>query len=212
MHVPLEKGSKYPTLHLADQKFFNKAKQGCFFINAARGPVMDSDDFLKARAGKIIGRSVIDCWEKEPALRLDVMQAADIATPHIAGYSLEGRAMGTVHVYRELCKFLGLEPKLTLAALLPPPPVPAIRFDAAGLPDEAALAEIISRVYDIAADDYELRSFSSAHDKTRGENFEKMRKNYHMRREFRFTRVILQNGSASLVESLRQLEFQVVTG
>ena len=209
VHVPLTKTGKYPTFHLADLRFFERAKRHCILINAARGPIMNSDDFLKARATGIVAQAVIDCWEKEPAFRLDVMQAADLATPHIAGYSFEGRAMGTIQVYRELCSFLGIEPKLTLDAVLPPPPVPEINFDAAGKSDETALAEIVGRVYDISADDRDLRAFTPENEETRGKNFEKLRKNYHMRREFRFTRVILQNASAMLAGTLRKLEFQV---
>jgi len=207
VHVPLERGGEYPTFHLAGRNFFGRAKKGCIFINAARGAVMNSDDFLKARAGGAIEHAVIDCWENEPAFRPDVMRAADLGTPHIAGYSFEGRSMGTIHVYRELCKFMGLEPNLTLDALLPPPPVPEIHFDAEGKSDEESLAEIVGRVYDIAADDRDLRSFTTANEETRGKEFEKMRKNYHMRREFRYTRVILRNASATLAESLRNLEF-----
>lgn len=212
VHVPLTKEGKYPTFHIADGDFFGKLKPGCIFINSARGAVMNSDDFLKARAHGAIAHAVIDCWEGEPAFRPDVMQETDIATPHIAGYSFEGRSMGTVHVYKKLCDFLGIQPKLKLDDLLPPPPVPEIRFDGAGLSDEEVLANIVSRIYDIEADDSSLRESACAAAGTRGRNFEKLRKNYHMRREFRFTRVILQHASASLADTLRKLEFQVAGG
>ncbi len=212
LHVPLTKAGKYPTWHLAGKDFFNRVKPGCIFINAARGAVMHSESFLNARAQGVVARAVIDCWEGEPAFRLDVMAAADIATPHIAGYSYEGRVMGTVHVYRKLCQFLGLEPKISLDTLLPPPPVPEIHFDAAGLPDEEALARIVGKIYDISADDRRLRDIAAADADARGKDFELLRKNYPVRREFRYTRVMLENGNTSLAESLRKLEFQVVSG
>lgn len=211
IHVPLTKTSAHPTFYLADRDFFGRIKPGCVFINAARGAVLDSEAFLKARSGGIVAHSVIDCWEGEPAFRLDVMEAADIATPHIAGYSFEGRVMGTVHVYRKLCKFLGMEPKLSLDALLPPPPVPEIHLDASGLADEDALANIISKIYDITADDRRLREIASADSDTSGRNFELLRKNYPLHREFRYTRVVLRNGRESLAKCLSKLEFQVTT-
>ena len=210
LHVPLTKSGKYPTFHLAGQDFFGRIKPGCLFINSARGAVLDSEAFLNARAKGIIAYSVIDCWEGEPALRLDVLEAVDIATPHIAGYSFEGRVMGTVHVYRKLCKFLGIEPKLSLDALLPPPPVPVINFDASGMTDEEALANIVGRIYDITADDRRLREIAPADAETRGKHFELLRKNYPMRREFRYTRVMLQNSSSALADMLRRLDFQVM--
>lgn len=211
LHTPLTKTGNYPTFHLAGHDFFSRIKPGCIFINSARGAVLDSEAFLKARCEDIIAHSVIDCWEYEPTFRLDVMEAADIATPHIAGYSYEGRGMGTVHVYRKLCRFLGIEPKLSLDALLPPPSVPVINLDASGMADEEARANIVGRIYDIAADDGRLRDIAFADSGTRGKNFELLRKNYPVRREFRYTRVILRNGSAALADTLRKLEFQVVS-
>lgn len=212
LHVPLTKSGKYPTFHLAGNDFFSRVKSGCIFINAARGSVMDSESFLSARSKGVLKHAVIDCWEGEPAFRPDVMEAVDIATAHIAGYSFEGRVMGTVHVYRKLCKFLGIEPKLSLDALLPPPPVPEIHCDASGLSDEEALANIVGKIYDISADDCRLREIASADSDTRGRNFELLRKNYPMRREFRYTRVVLRNGDPSLAERLGKLQFQVISG
>ena len=209
LHTPLTKSGKYPTFHLAGNDFFTRLKPGCIFINSARGAVIDSDSFLNARSKGIVKHAVIDCWEGEPAFRLDVMESAEIATAHIAGYSFEGRVMGTVHVYRKLCKFLGIEPKVSLNSLLPPPTVPEIRLDVSNLSEEEGLASIVNKVYDISADDNRLRETASADSFMRGKNFELLRKNYSMRREFRFTRVILRNGDDSLSERLDKLQFQV---
>lgn len=210
MHVPLTKDGKYPTFHMAGKEFFGRVKPGCIFINAARGAVLDSDLFLKVRRDGTVSRAVIDCWEGEPAFRLDVMKAAHIATPHIAGYSFEGKVKGTVMAYRQLCHFLKTTPTWQAEPLMPPPPVPEITLDASGMPDEAALADIVKRVYDVETDDSLLRASACADPAGRGKNFELMRRNYRMRREFRYTRVVLRNGTASLSESLRKLEFQVV--
>ncbi|MDO9542190.1 MAG: 4-phosphoerythronate dehydrogenase [Kiritimatiellia bacterium] len=209
LHTPLTKTGSYPTFQLANRDFFSRLKPGCIFINSARGAILDSDVFLDARRTGIVAHAVIDCWEGEPAFRPEVMAAADIATPHIAGYSLEGRVMGTVHVYRKLCGFLGIEPELSLDALLPPSSVPEISFGAAGLSEEEALANIVGRIYDIAADDRRLREIASADSGARGKNFELLRKNYPPRREFRYTRVVLRDAAAALAECLSKLEFRV---
>ena len=209
LHTPLNRSGKYPTRHLAGQDFFSRLKPGCIFINAARGAILDSEAFLAARARGAVSHAVIDCWEGEPAFRTDVMEAADIATPHIAGYSFEGLSMGTVHVYRKLCRFLGVEPAITLESLLPPPVVPEISIDAANLPEENALASAVSRVYDIGADDALLRAQACADDAERGKNFELLRKSYPVRREFRFTRVRLSSADPQITASLAALQFQV---
>ncbi|MDD5037670.1 MAG: DUF3410 domain-containing protein, partial [Methylococcaceae bacterium] len=145
--------------------------------------------------------------------RTDVLAKADIATPHIAGHSFEGKVMGTVMIYHAVCRFLGIKPtwtregQLPSEGLLPPPIVPEIRLDPAGLGEEAALWRIVRPVYDIEADDQRLRAGAGADPKARGEHFEQLRKNYPIRREFRFTRVVLPPGHPKLEAKIRDLGF-----
>jgi len=220
LHVPLTKIGPYPTWHLADRHFFERVKPGVIWLNAARGAAMDSDAFLAANsltagaAGKV-AYAVLDTWEGEPVFRTDVLAKADIATPHIAGHSFEGKVMGTVMVYHALCRFLGIEPtwtlegRLPLEDRLPAPLVPEIRLDPAGLGEEAALWQIVRPVYDIEADDRRLRAGAAADPKARGEHFENLRKNYPIRREFRFTRVVLPPGHSRLEAKIRNLGFAI---
>lgn len=225
LHVPLTKTGPYPTWHLADRRFFERLKPGVIWLNAARGAAMDSDAFLAAnslaansltaRATGKVACAVLDTWEGEPVFRTDVLAKADIATPHIAGHSFEGKVMGTVMVYHAVCRFLGLEPtwtpegRLPPEGQLPPPLVPEIRLDPAGLSEEAALWRIVRPVYDIEADDRRLRAGAVADPKTRGEHFEQLRKNYPIRREFRFTRVVLPQGHPRLEAKIRDLGFMI---
>lgn len=209
VHVPLTRNGKHPTFHLAGADLFDRMKPAGIFINAARGAVMHSESFLEARAKGILANAVIDCWEGEPVFRLDVLGAADIATPHIAGHSFEGKVMGTAIIYRQLCEFLGIKPDWNPEPCLQSSPAPEITFDAAGLPEEEALLKIARAVYDVEADDRDFRARACSDAATRGKNFEMMRTNYHMRREFRFARVALRNGNASLAERLSRLQFQV---
>ena len=109
-HTPLTLSGKYPTHHLADEEFFNALKKKPLLINAARGPVADNKAWLKTmRLGKL-SASVIDVWEGEPAIDKEIMMAADISTPHIAGYSLDGKIRATQMVLDGLSNFFNLPP------------------------------------------------------------------------------------------------------
>jgi erythronate-4-phosphate dehydrogenase len=110
-------------------------------------------------------------------------------------------------VYHAVCRFLGIEPTWTPEGQLPPPLVPEIRLDPAGLSEEAALWRIVRSVYDIEADDRRLRAGAAADPKTRGRHFEQLRENYPIRREFRFTRVELSKGYPRLEAKIRNLGF-----
>ncbi|MBI2437798.1 MAG: 4-phosphoerythronate dehydrogenase [Lentisphaerae bacterium] len=226
LHVPLTRTGSYPTWHLAEERFFERLKPGAIFLNTARGAVMDSDAFLACRAAGKVAYAIIDTWEGEPEFRTDVLAKADIATPHIAGHSFEGKVMGTVMVYQAACRFLGVEPTWTPEGALPPPIVPEIRVDLpAGQSEEAVLWQIVRQVYDIEADDRRLRAVAGADAptrsepdaktrgkpdaKTRGRHFEQLRRNYPIRREFRFTRVMLPAGNAPLENKVRKLGFAI---
>lgn len=86
-HVPLDETTRY----MANADFFKKCTRAPVFINAARGPVVDTVALIEAIKSGRVGKSVIDCWEGEPDISLPLLELADIATPHIAGYSLEGK-------------------------------------------------------------------------------------------------------------------------
>ncbi len=209
LHVPMTKSGPYPTVRMADRRFFERLKPGAIFINAARGGVIDSDALLAAMDRGSVAHAVLDTWEGEPGFRPDVLARADLGTPHIAGHSFEGKVTGTVMVYREACKFLGVEPTWTPDALLPTPLVPEIRVAEPDRPEEAVLGDIVRQVYDIEADDWRLRELADAETKRRAEGFERQRQEYPVRREFRFTRVVLPAKCASLERRLAGLGFVV---
>lgn len=208
LHVPLTAEGPDATVHLADARFFARLKPGAVFLNAARGRVVKTDDLLQALAAGRVAHAVIDTWEGEPALRPELLERADLGTPHIAGYSFEGKVLGTLMVYREACRFLGIEAAWTPDALLPPPAVPEIELDARGLSDEQALGAIVRRVYDIAQDDQALRAAASGADPAaRAAGFDRVRREYPVRREFRYTRVRVAHASPALLQAIRGLGF-----
>ena len=204
-HVPLTKEGMDATWHMADAGFFSRLKDGCIFVNAARGGTTDTDALVSAVKGGKLSYTVLDTWEGEPGIRKDILELADIATPHIAGHSYEGKVMGTVMVYREACRFLGKDPGWDYESLLPEPLVPEVSVDCAGRTDEEILNEVITAVYDIEEDDRSLRAAEG----DMAKHFDRLRKEYRIRREFRFTEVITSSASAALLTKLKTLGFRV---
>ncbi len=215
-HVPLNREGADRSVHLADEAFFEKLKPGAMVVNAARGAVVDAAALMRAQERGTVRYVVLDTWENEPNFDLALLQRVDIGTPHIAGHSFEGKVAGTLMVYQAACRFLGVAPVWSPAALLPSPDVPEVAIDVAGRRDEEALHELTSRVYNVLDDDKNLRKALKDNltikipelDKPpHALYFDRLRKNYAVRREFRFTRVHWTNASASLRRAARELGF-----
>lgn len=107
-HTPLTADGTYPTLHLCDTAFVRSLRRAPIVINAARGPVTDTEALLQGLNDSLIRAAVIDTWEGEPNINRDLAERADIATPHIAGYSREGKARATAMALDAVCGFFGL--------------------------------------------------------------------------------------------------------
>ncbi|EGT5185910.1 4-phosphoerythronate dehydrogenase PdxB [Cronobacter sakazakii] len=176
-HTPLFKDGPYKTLHLADEAFIARLKPGAILINACRGPVVDNAALLaRLEAGQPLS-VVLDVWEPEPALNVELLKRVDIGTAHIAGYTLEGKARGTTQVFEAYSQFLGTPQQVALATLLPPPEFGRITLQ--GPLDQATLKRLVHLVYDVRRDDAPLRRVAGMP----GE-FDKLRKNYQERREW----------------------------
>lgn len=160
-HTPMTKTGKYPTYHLCSAEFLSSLKNKPLVINAARGPVADNAALLNAiKTGKI-SHLAIDCWENEPEISHDLLKAADIATPHIAGYSASGKTRASAVAVKGIADTLGIP------AVFPyPVPAPA--------PETVTLAEV-RESYDPLADTRRL--------KENPQKFEELRNNYPLRKE-----------------------------
>lgn len=109
-HTPLTKSGPHKTFHLADEAFFNSLLRKPVIINSARGPVVDNKLLLNALNTGIISHAIVDCWEGEPDnICLELVNKAFIATPHIAGYSLEGKKRATQMAAQALFDYLSLQ-------------------------------------------------------------------------------------------------------
>ncbi len=205
VHVPMTKEGPDRTFHLADDAFFSKMRPGAVFINAARGAVVDTPALLRAIRDGHLAHTVLDTWEGEPGYNEELFGRVDIGTPHIAGHSFEGKAFGTEMVYQAACKTLGIPGPWTLEGRFPPPLVPVAAVDDMAASIDAALHSVVRQVYDIMADDRRMHEGSTETD--RKAHFDHLRKNYPMRREFRFTLVESENMDVRLRQSFAQLGF-----
>ena len=111
-HSPLTKEGKHPTYHLLGEEFLRQCRKKPLILNAARGAIADSDALLQALNSERIEGFYLDCWEGEPNIRLDVLARAERATPHIAGFSADGKARGTRMAVETMLEHFGLNPSL----------------------------------------------------------------------------------------------------
>lgn len=108
LHTPLTKTGKHPTFHLVGERELSMMKPGAFLINTSRGPVVDNKAWLRHLENNR-SKAIIDVWENEPAISLHLLEAATIATPHIAGYSFEGKQRATRMALRAVADFFNLQ-------------------------------------------------------------------------------------------------------
>ncbi|MBM7455071.1 erythronate-4-phosphate dehydrogenase [Oceanisphaera litoralis] len=180
-HVPLTHGGEHPTWHLLDQAAIAGLNDDQVLINACRGDVWDNQALLARQQGAYSAGAapltlVMDVWEHEPEVLAPLVPHVLLATPHIAGYSLEGKARGTFALYRAWCEQQQLDRRLALEQLLPPPPIGAVHLNEA--PDQALAARLVRLVYDIAQDDAAFRQALG-----QPGFFDRLRKQYPQRRE-----------------------------
>lgn len=200
-HTPLFKEGPYKTLHLADDALISRLKPGSILINACRGAVVDNAALLaRLNAGQDLS-VVLDVWEGEPDLNVDLLNTIDIGTAHIAGYTLEGKARGTTQVFEAYSAFIGHEQRVALDTLLPAPEFGRITLH--GPLDQPTLKRLVHLVYDVRRDDAPLRNVAGIP----GE-FDKLRKNYLERREWSSLYVMCDDADAAAL--LCKLGFNAV--
>lgn len=206
-HTPLNKSGDHPSWHLADEAFLASLRPGTVLFNTSRGAVVDNSALEAALRRGHIAAAVLDVWENEPTPNLELLALSDIATPHIAGYSFDGKVNGTRQIYEALCAFLGIDAVWDPRPLLPPPPLPALTVDSDS-PD--ILTQTVLQVYDLIGDDARMRGITSASPDEQGACFDRLRKEYPVRREFFNTRIRLTRPDDRLRDTLSGIGFDVV--
>jgi len=203
LHVPLNRGGEDNTYHLINREFLSSVKKGSFLINSSRGSVVDEEALLEGIRSGILSDVILDVFENEPDIRRDLLEALTLATPHIAGYSLDGKANGTTMSVRAISRFFGLGLDHWSPDNIPAPELPEILCDTSDTKLSELLWEIYSQTYDISSDDQRLRSAP--------ENFEKLRGDYPFRREPAAYAVRLFQGYPELRSILEKLGFDVLS-
>ena len=198
-HVPLQREGPDKTFHMVDNHFLKTLEKHPLLINTCRGEIFDSKAVLQARRSEQISGLVIDCWEGEPDLDLDLLHSVDIATPHIAGYSRDGKAKGTMASIQNLSKFFNLNIDDWTPSGLEQPEDPCIEIDGSQKTEQSILTEAVLSTYQIEKDDATLRN--APH------QFEKLRGDYPVRREFGAYSVRARNIPEGLMEKMKSLGF-----
>ena len=169
LHVPLSE----TTRRMADEEFFSKMKPGAVFINTARGEVVDEAALMSAIPR--LGAVVIDTWNNEPYVNLDLVNMVDIATPHIAGYSYQGKQNGSAYAVRAIARYFGISELYDFYPETPIAELEAIKLNLKGK-KQGEIASVLQYNYPVFTDDFMFRMNPSG--------FENLRLNYSYRREF----------------------------
>jgi len=200
-HVPLNKSGIDKTFHLADEIFFDKFQKSKIIINTSRGEVVSNKDLNKAIMDGKVSSCVLDVWENEPQIDKELLNRVDISTPHIAGYSVEGKANGTAACVNVLNEFfsLGLGQNWYPTHLPLSNKLKEIGIDCQGKLNQEIFFELIKSTYDILEDDKRLRNSVK--------DFEKLRGEYPVRREFTYYDVHLTHADESIRSAVSELGF-----
>ena len=201
IHVPLNFSGEDKTYHFFSSGVFEMMRTGTWLFNSSRGEVIDTNELKEAIASGKLGGAVLDVWENEPHIDPDLLEKAFIATPHIAGYSADGKANGTSMIVNSLCRFFKLPLQNWYPQNVPLPLSPDIFIDCKGKSEEDILREAVFHTYDITGDDMNLRSSPS--------DFERLRGDYPLRREYPSYRVNLMNSNKNVQNILKDLGFKV---
>ena len=200
LHVPLTFSDPDKTYHMVNNQFLNCLKHDCILINTSRGSVVNEPALKQTlKQGRLKG-AILDVWENEPDIDRELLQMVDIGTPHIAGYSQDGKANGTSMSVKALAHYFNLPLGNWYPDLLPVPVQPEIYLDENAETPETIWYKLIHHTYPIERDDLALRKES--------QYFENLRRNYPVRREFKAYNVVPDNLPFSLTEKTKQLGFQ----
>ena len=204
LHTPLTRSGPHPTWHLLGREELGRLRPGSWLINASRGAVVDNAALRELLAERTDLEAVLDVWEGEPEVDVALADLCHIATPHIAGYSLDGKLRGTEQIYQAFCRERELPPSIRLDTLLPAPWLRELSLDA-GADPAWALAMVCRAVYDPRRDDADFRRTLQGGSAERRAGFDALRKHYPPRREIDGLCVSLGREVPILKEMLKAL-------
>ena len=201
MHVPLSHQGINKTFHLANADFFAKMKRGAWFINTSRGEVMETQSLIRALESKHLDGAAIDVWENEPSINLRLLELAQITTPHIAGYSADGKANGTAMSVQAISKFFGLAMDNWQPANVPQAKQSSLAINGKDKTKEQIFSELSNFAYNILLDSDKLKKSP--------ETFEQQRESYPIRREPENLEIIARSISPPLKILIQNLGYKL---
>lgn len=197
LHTPLTNTGEHPTHHLLNADNLMRLRAHAILINSGRGPVIDNRALLAFSQQRSDVTLVLDVWEHEPAVPVALAQQVTIATPHIAGYSLEGKVRGTWMLYQAYCQFADILPSAQFEALLPEADVLEMT-----LSEQSSMLMPVRMQYDPYRDDRALRSTLGQSTEDQRIAFDQLRKDYPIRREFSALTLRVSDSQRTLFQSL----------
>ena len=208
VHVPLVTQGHHPTLGLLDASFISQLNPGSTLINTSRGDVMDEPALKKRLIQQADLNTVLDVWENEPAIDAELVALASIATPHIAGYSADGKLRATERLHDAYSHFVNQPPVWDYRQVLPKPAEPIITLSDGTI--TAVIYEALSKAYDITRDDGALRLLFEDVSTDAAAGFDQLRKQYPVRRECSAYGVRGETLSATVRSALQVFGFGLI--
>lgn len=199
-HVPLNNQGEDKTLHMVNEEFLEYIKPSVILINSSRGGVIDTIALKEALKNKQIKGAVLDVWENEPAIDLELLDLVDFATPHIAGYSADGKANGTAMSMQAVSDFFNFGLQNWFPPNVPMPQNTALTIENLTNTEKNILSQCILSTYDIQSDH---KRFVKSVD-----TFENQREEYPLRREFANYTVKIKSNNPSLEGRLKRIGFK----
>ncbi len=200
-HVPLNMTGDDSTFHLVSKKFLLNLPKTPLLINSCRGEVVDTNAVSVSIQSCNISGYIADCWENEPDIDAGLLKLSVFGTPHIAGYSKDGKANGTKMSVQAISRFFNLDIANWEPSGIESPENPVVDIDGNHRREYSILAEAVLSTYDIETDDAVLRE--------NPKRFEKLRGDYPVRREFGSYTINAQNVEPETLEKLRKLGFKI---
>jgi erythronate-4-phosphate dehydrogenase len=201
IHTPLTYEGEDKTFHIVDQLFIDSCRDGVFIVNCARGEIFETRSVVDALISGKINEAIVDCWENEPDIDQDLLDRTFISTPHIAGYSRDGKANGTSMSIQSISRKFNLGIDNWQCENVELPENTFIEIDGLGKTTQQIIAEAVLFTYPILNDSNRLKNSILT--------FEKQRGDYPVRREFPVYTVNAKNTSAEVIKILSELGFQI---
>ncbi len=202
LHVPLTIDCEFPTHKLVNKAFLDQLKSDVILLNSSRGEVIDEAALLEFKRINSSATLILDVWCNEPKIDINLLQNTFIATPHIAGYSYDGKLKATEMLFAALNDYL--ETGLNKPDLL-------CSKQSMITIDEDAIQLPVLQSYDVRSDAIALANLANIEDDKRAIYFDDLRKNYPIRREFKNKIVQTNTMSHQVIQQLQQLGFKVIT-